>query len=331
MTSTSKMCPICQNDSRQVYSNMPGYSAGLAYSIFVCTDCDTSFADPMDTHSSVYDGIYNQASILPGYERYVRYAELVKKTHKPLEVLKNSEVSYWSVINTIQSVAHKKTDIKILEVGSGLGYLTYALNKAGYSTHGIDISPSAVEQAKSRYGDYFDTKNLFDIACETERYDFVVMMDVIEHVSNPTAFIAEAKKVLKPSGKLLVTTPNKSFAPPNSIWLSDVPPVHLYFLTENALVHIARTLNMQCSFFDFTHYTRIFASIQFDGSLKDLLAGLPRLNSDGTVRAAIAQTSLKTRFLGVRIRHWLSYWRRKIKPKNVSSRSIIMCAILSNN
>ncbi len=331
MSTSTKMCPICSGEAALTYHNMPGYIADASYTIFACSTCETSFADPLVTSSQVYDGIYEHAAVLPGYERYYRYAELVTKVNKPLSALKNSEVSYWAVINTIQKLALTKSEARILEIGSGLGYLTYALNKEGYHTTGIDISSEAVNQATARYDDYFATKNLFDLVHESGRYDCVVMMDVIEHVENPRAFIEAAAAVLKPGGTLLITTPNKSFAPKNTIWFSDVPPVHLYFLTEAALTHMADQIGLRCDFVDFTNYSKKFTTFQFNSSFADLLAGLPRLNADGSVRGAIAQTGMKAKLLGVRSRYWLSYIRRRLKAKNVSTQSVIMCAVLSKN
>lgn len=331
MSENTKICPICEEVSSKTYSNMPGYIEGLVFDIFECGNCRSSFVDPIKTNSKVYDGIYKHANILPGYERYSRYAQLVTKFNRPLSVLQNSEVSYWGVISTLKKLMLKKESARILEIGSGLGYLTYALNKEGYHTVGIDISPEAVAQAKQRYGDFFNVKNLFNLANETERYDCIVMMDVIEHVENPVDFVEAAIAILKPGGNLLITTPNKSFAPTGSIWFSDVPPVHLYFLTENALTYIANRLGVTCSFVDFTFYTKKFFTMQFDSEITDLLAGLPRLNVDGSVREVIAQTGLKAKFLGVRSRYWLSYIRRRLKKKTVSARSVIMCAVLSKN
>lgn len=331
MSNEIKKCPVCAGESPLSYENMPGYTDGMVFNIYACGTCQASFVDPLHTSSDVYEGIYKYADILPGYERYSRYAELVTKFNNPLNVLKNSEVSYWAVIQTIQNSSIDKKNIQILEIGSGLGYLTYSLNKAGYKTTGIDISVEAVNQAKKLYGDYFYTKNLFDMVAEGERWDMIVMMDVIEHVENPSAFIDAAMKLLTPGGKLLITTPNKSFAPEGSIWFSDVPPVHLYFFTEKALTIMAEKVSASCHFVDFTEFSKRFHTFQFDSSFSELLAGLPRLNADGTVRQAIAHKGLKEKFLGVKARYILSYIRRRLKKKNASARSVIMCAVLSKS
>ena len=50
----------------------------------------------------------------------------------------------------------------------------------------------------------------------------------IEHVPNPNEFIANCKRLLKPDGKILITTPSKDYNRKNSIWQNELPPF-MYF------------------------------------------------------------------------------------------------------
>ena len=49
----------------------------------------------------------------------------------------------------------------------------------------------------------------FSLPFSNEYFDVIFMLDVIEHVENDSAFIQEARRVLKPGGKFILTTPNK--------------------------------------------------------------------------------------------------------------------------
>jgi len=99
----------------------------------------------------------------------------------------------------------------VLDAGCGSGYGTAELS--GAVVIGSDISAEAVRHARERYG----TGRLFlQAACENlplpdSFFDFVVAFEVIEHLDRWQELLSEAKRVLKPSGILLVSTPNRDY------------------------------------------------------------------------------------------------------------------------
>jgi len=323
------VCTICGHQAKKMYSGMKGYMEGLTYDVIACTNCDTSYVDPLEAKDEIYEHIYRQVDKVPGYERYYRYASVMKKVGNPLKLLANSESAYWAV-NDVLEKSYTNKNVSILEVGSGLGYLTYALNKAGYTTVGLDISEDAISKAKKAYGDYYKADDLFRLAkVQTEHYDCIIMMEVIEHVENPTAFIEAALSLLAPGGKLIMTTPNKTATPPGTIWHSDFPPVHLWFFAEKTLQYIANKLNRTCEFVDFTEYSKKFYSPQYAGDIEKIQIGLPRLDVNGDVRSEVVVEHTKTKIFGLRLRFFLSYIRRRFMKKEVSSRSTTQCVVLS--
>lgn len=325
-----KTCPLCDAQASKTYSNLKGYMEGLQYDVYECSKCIASFVDPLYCDPQIYNHIYSQVDIVPGYNRYVRYASLVSKVSNPLEVLANSENIYWAVKQSVETHFPKKEGVEILEIGSGLGYLTYSLNKAGYKTTGVDISKEAADQANKRYGNMFKAADIFDLAkVETTRYDAVIMTELIEHVTNPKDFIKAALSLLKPEGKLIITTPNKSFSPKGLPWQSDIPPVHLWWLAEESLSYIAAGFGKKCEFLDFTPYSTKFYELSMDTPMDALQAGLPRLNKDGTVVESRKASNIKSKIFGVVLRYHLAYLRRRLKTKRISKKACTMCAIIS--
>jgi hypothetical protein len=55
-------------------------------------------------------------------------------------------------------------------------------------------------------------------------------------------------------GKILLTTPNRTFYGKNIVWETDRPPVHLWWFSEDSMKHIADKLNANVQFTDFTDY-----------------------------------------------------------------------------
>jgi SAM-dependent methyltransferase len=173
----------------------------------------------------------------------------------PLDYLADSEECYWAVASTLQTddgPSHRGT---VLDIGSGMGYLTYALRKAGYAATGLELNPAAVDAAIARYGPHFRQGNLLDYAENAlERFDYVVMTEVIEHVEQARAFVASALRLLSKGGKLIITTPNKTFCREQVLWDTDPPPVHLWWFSEKSLRTLSRELGCEAALMDFSGF-----------------------------------------------------------------------------
>ena len=125
-------CPICAvGPVRLVWRAYPGYREPDTFDIAECASCRTRMALPLDVDATaVYEAIYRQADRIPGYDRYVRYAADIAREDDPLAYLAGRELAYWGIREALAGEPGRP--LRILEVGSGLGYLTYALRRAGH-------------------------------------------------------------------------------------------------------------------------------------------------------------------------------------------------------
>lgn len=250
----STKCPLCGGGAVAVSSAYPGYKLPATFAIAECHYCDMQFAEPRQVEPHLYEDIYCQAQTLPGYSRYARLADGISAARKPLDWLAESEEMYWFVREALRSLGLAPTR-NIVEVGSGLGYLTFALNRAGYSAQGFDLSVNAVEDARRRFGDYY---SVADVTCLDSsfdgRADVVVLTEVIEHVPDPDELLRAVVRLLRPGGHALLTTPNKSSYPHGSCWQTENPPVHLWWFSEGTLRRLALKHGLGIEFFDFSGY-----------------------------------------------------------------------------
>lgn len=102
-------------------------------------------------------------------------------------------------------------DSRVLELGSSPPFITAALSQQGYDVTGIDIAPDRFAASIARLG-------LYVIACDIEyeplpfvsdSFDLVLMNELFEHLRiNPIFTCSEALRVLRPGGKLMLSTPN---------------------------------------------------------------------------------------------------------------------------
>lgn len=103
-------------------------------------------------------------------------------------------------------------NIKILDIGSGIGSLIQAAKEAGYKNiEGIDISTEQVETAHKLGVSEVKEGNLNDILENAEeKYDLICGMDIIEHFSKDelVELILKLKKKINDGGMLIFRTPN---------------------------------------------------------------------------------------------------------------------------
>lgn len=279
--STEVNCKICGSIATLIKEGLTGYQENKVYDIYNCSTCDTNFSIPGEVDSGIYDAIYRNGLNVPNYAYYHKYSKAVLTQENPLKYLAKEGDAYWAIENSIKLGNIQKTD-KILEVGCGLGYLTYSLKRAGFDITGIDISQKAIELAIKTYGNFYRCADINEMAKnDHERYDVIILTEVIEHISNPVIFIESLKKLLTQKGKIILTTPNKSAFPKSSVWECDLPPVHLYWLSEDSFKIIGENLQMNVGFMDFSGYNWL----HFDASkiMPSLMRGTTILNSNEQV------------------------------------------------
>jgi len=241
-------CPLCSGNVSLRFQEHPGYVYGKKYEIRSCGDCCVSYVWPLYVEQKDYDAIYGDAEHTAGYDKYHAISRRILASERPLEVMKVLGDEYAYVVTRLQSLA-KKGD-QVLEVGCGLGYLTYALHVAGYDATGVDVSEISVNRATQTYGPYYKRIGLDDLSeLDGKRFRFIVLTEVIEHVMEPVAFLNSLKRLLADDGMILLTTPNKSAFPPEALWMTDAPPIHLWWFSERSMSLLAERAGLRCNLF----------------------------------------------------------------------------------
>lgn len=81
----------------------------------------------------------------------------------------------------------------VLEVGCGEGYMleTFAEARPSLDLMGIDISEPAIDDARERLGDRakLEVRDARELSTSGEKYDLVVMLEVLEHIPNPSQML----------------------------------------------------------------------------------------------------------------------------------------------
>lgn len=116
-------------------------------------------------------------------------------------------------ISTICKFLKNKSG-NLLDVGFGNGFIEEKLRNSKISLYGIDISRLAVKNLKRKVRGIFKTGSIFKIPFSSNYFNFVLVTDVLEHISPGFTFkaIKELKRVLKINGYLIVSVPLNELA-----------------------------------------------------------------------------------------------------------------------
>lgn len=101
-------------------------------------------------------------------------------------------------------------DGRVLDLGCAFGFATRMLKRAGYDAVGVDASAAYIARAKRA-----DPKGTY-LQCDATRvplpdasFDGVIFLDVMEHLPDTEAALAEAARLLRPGGTLALSVPHR--------------------------------------------------------------------------------------------------------------------------
>ena len=127
-------------------------------------------------------------------------------------------------INLIEQVAPPIPGSRVLDAACGSGVISYFLHKMGATVLGVDINKDAIGFAKGQFGNdglEFICQSIFDL--KDTMFDFIYCLEAIEHFSEKdlVRLLIHLKGLIKPGGRLFVTTPNYASAWPLIEWCLD--------------------------------------------------------------------------------------------------------------
>lgn len=131
--------------------------------------------------------------------------------------------------------------VKIADFGCGAGFLTNFLAESGYSVTGIDCAEPALVQArrhdKTQRAQYL-CANVLHTGLESQSFDAVCAMDLLEHIEDYPAVLTECSRVLKPGGLFFFYTFNRNFLS----WLVVIKGVEWVVKNTPKNLHLYRML-----------------------------------------------------------------------------------------
>lgn len=135
-------------------------------------------------------------------------------------------------LNLINSLQPQKG--RILDIGAGTGEFLSVAKNDGWQTIGLEPSDRAKAIAKNKGVSFVENTS----ELENQSFDVISMWHVLEHVPDLDKQIKELKRLLKPTGTLIIAVPNfKSFDAKHygKFWAAFDVPIHFWHFSKTAI------------------------------------------------------------------------------------------------
>ncbi|MHC6203106.1 class I SAM-dependent methyltransferase [Breznakiellaceae bacterium SP9] len=185
-------CTLCGGEVFRPHLSCEGFS------YVRCTRCGLVQMNPQPENDAV------RQRYQEGYgEDYLAYELANEAAFLRLQELAMEDAG----LDGIEKKLMHRASPAVLDIGCATGALLEKLRDRGWACTGVEISPSAEYARKERGLDVRDRvleENRFPDA----GFDLVLASHLIEHLNDPASFVAEVRRILKPGGFFIVTTPN---------------------------------------------------------------------------------------------------------------------------
>ena len=182
--------------------------------------------------------------VYPIHERTF-YLDTVTYLNDPKKYTKNMNLygQRW-LMEEFEKLYESKTGNKgrgsLFEVGAGVGFLELFALARGWNTKAIEISDEAVRFGQEYLRVDIEQSTIEDYETR-DTFDAIVMVEVLEHFSNPLAAVKKLRKLSKEKTILFGTTPNTD----SDYWKGSeqdiyVPDDHIFLFNKKSLKKFAK-------------------------------------------------------------------------------------------
>lgn len=99
----------------------------------------------------------------------------------------------------------------VLDVGCAAGNLTRKIAQMGFKVHGIDVLETSIKIAKEFNGApnvSYEVRDILNQPFPENSFDCITFLETIEHIDNPSSYLREFHRILRPHGCVIISTPN---------------------------------------------------------------------------------------------------------------------------
>ena len=237
VTLTLRNCAVCGSTRKKLLFEQKFTTVGLleGYNVVVCEQCGFAFADHLPGQAD--------------FDRYYRDLSKYEYQHRDGKESSFDEARLHEIAAALSGLIPNKEG-RILEIGCSTGLLLSLLKAKGYSNvWGLDPSPVCAASAQELYGVTVFTKPLSDLAKSQERFDFLLLVGVLEHIRNLEEALGTLHQVLSKSARVYLDVPDATeFASVPDAPFQQFSMEHINFFSEASLANLMRSHGFECVF-----------------------------------------------------------------------------------
>jgi len=193
--------------------------------IFRCGRCGLEFWNPAPGFRAedVYDAAYfSDASAGHGYDDYADLESVLRL----------------NFARRLARIPQPPRAGRLLDIGAAFGFAVSEARRAGWDATGIEVSVAAARRAGTAAPGRVLVANALHAPFAAASFEVVTLWDVLEHLSDPHAAIAEVARLLRPGGRLVLTTGDVGSLAARlsgARWHLYTLPEHLFFFSRRSL------------------------------------------------------------------------------------------------
>lgn len=241
-------CPLCNTTGQVLYANLHDrlYDVPGEWTLCKCPSCGLVWLNPAPTEQDigkVYASYFTHETGKPAWQ-----------SDNPIyrAWVKAGSVYRAAINNTFMGQMRRRADAmylgevppgRLLDVGCGDGGWLAKMKTLGWQVEGQETDADAAAYAQRVYGVNVHVGLLHELQLPPAMFDAITLSHVIEHVHDPVAVLAECRRLLKPTGRLIALTPNIESYGHQQFgvnWVALEPPRHLTLFSPATLADVAK-------------------------------------------------------------------------------------------
>jgi SAM-dependent methyltransferase len=173
-------CRICLEPTKGSYI-LHSSSYNLDVQMFYCPACEAYFSDGAPVN-------YEHIDDFDLIAYYLQYEHVIRNR-------------YQKVFSFIESLVASG---QFLDIGAGMGFSLDVASQRGWMASGLEPNPELAAHAKGRG---LNVSNAYLTEGMSGEYDFILIDNVLEHILQPSDFLRNSVRLLKPSGVMMIAVP----------------------------------------------------------------------------------------------------------------------------
>lgn len=228
MSGRYRACIVCGSAAAELVQRKDGFS------IVRCPDCGLVYVGE-DPASIDFGSIYGETYYTGGNEQV--FADYLGEERARRA---NARRRLWG-LRLLRARG------RLLDVGCAAGFFLVEAQRH-YQVQGVEFSDFSARFARERFGLDVFTGTLVQARLPAAQFDLITLWDVIEHVPDPDAVLAEAARLLRPDGRLVLTTGDigSSYARRQGAnWHLLAPPWHMYYFSRDTMARLGAAAGLE--------------------------------------------------------------------------------------